>query len=163
MSFYSLSLIYYSIKGSPYVPTKNKAMIDMFNQIKFSKNKKFLELGSGDGRISRYIASKYGLFTTGVDVNILLIWWSRFLAKIQKLDKMTYFKKENIFKTDFKEYGYLYIFLMPELIKKLESKLKKELEKGTIVISHGFPIEDLKKKQFKVLTRLPFPTYYYKM
>ena len=80
MSFYSLSLIYSSIKGSPYVATKNKAIIDMFAKIKFIKGKKFLELGSGDGRISRYVAYKYGLYTTGVDVNILLVWWARFLT-----------------------------------------------------------------------------------
>ena len=80
MSFYSLPLIYSSVKGSPYVATKNKAIIDMFNQVKFIKEKKFLELGSGDGRISRYVASKYGVFATGVDVNPLLILWAKILT-----------------------------------------------------------------------------------
>lgn len=163
MSFYSLSLIYSSIKGSPYVATKNKAITEMFKQIKFNKGKKFLELGSGDGRISRYVASKYKVYATGVDVNILLVWWARFLTKNHKLDKFVKFKIENIFKTDYREFDYLYIFLMPDLIKKLEPKLKKELKKGAIIISHGFPIEELKKNMFKKLAKLPFPTYYYRI
>jgi len=171
MSFYSLSLIYSSIKGSPYVATKNKAIIDMFAKIKFIKGKKFLELGSGDGRISRYVAYKYGLYTTGVDVNILLVWWARFLTFLSfKKDLSTSFGmtrvnfgKENIFKTDFREFDYLYIFLMPELIEKLELKFKKELKKGAIIISHGFPIERLKKNLFKKLARSPFPTYFYRV
>lgn len=174
MSFYSLSLIYSSVKGSPYVATKNKAIIDMFEQIKFDKGKKFLELGSGDGRISRYVASKYGVYSTGVDVNILLVWWARFLTflsfranpsaggGVEKSSKIN-FKTENIFNTDFRKFDYVYIFLMPKLIKDLEPKLKKELKNGTIVISHGFPIKGLQKKQFKKLVRLPFPTYYYRI
>lgn len=171
MSFYSLSLIYSSVKGSPYVATKNKAVADMFNQIKFTKGKKFLELGSGDGRISRYVASKYDVYATGVDVNILLVWWARFLTFLSfNKDPSTSlgitrvnFRTENIFNTDFREFDYLYIFLMPELIEKLEPKFKQELKKGAIVISHGFPIEGLKKNHLKKLTRIPFPTYYYKI
>ena len=185
MSFYSLSLIYSSIKGSPYVATKNKIMIDMFKQIKFIKGKKFLELGSGDGRICRYVASKYGVYATGVDVNILLVWWARFLTflsfrvlrchcdpdsvgrsnlsvnSVEKSFKVN-FKTENIFNTDFREFDYLYIFLMPELIKDLEPKLKKELKKGTIIISHGFPVKGYEKKLIKKVERKPFPTYYYR-
>jgi len=163
MILYTLSLIYSSAKGSPYVATRNKAIQKMFDQIKFKKNSFFVELGSGDGRISRYVAKKYSLNALGVDVNALLIYWARTLTKVEKLAKKVQFVRKNIFNIDLSKADYLYIFLMPKLIEEMEPKLKKELKKEAVIISHGFPINGFKNKQIKKLEEIPFPTYYYKI
>lgn len=162
MSVYTLFLIYSSIKGSPYVPTKNRILDEILEPAKIKKGSYFIELGSGDGRMLRHVVKKYEVRGLGVDVNPLLVVWSRFLAKLSKIDTAE-FKVENIFDTEYRNADCLYIFLMPELIDKLTPKLVKELKKGTVVISHGFPVKAWKSKLYFTLKRTPFPTYYYRI
>lgn len=163
MSVYTLSLLYSSLKGSPYVASKNREIEIILKELKPIKGKFMVELGSGDGRMLRHAAKNYKVKGIGVDVNGLLIFWSNFLAKIDKVGEYVKFVKKNIFDTDLKEADYVYIFLMPKLIDNFTPKLKRELRKGAIVISHGFPVPGLKNKLYKTLKRNPFPTYYYRI
>ena len=45
--------------GAPYVPTKNKLAVDILKEIKYKKNGLFVELGSGDARITRAAVKNY--------------------------------------------------------------------------------------------------------
>lgn len=125
-----------------------------------------MELGSGDARIVRTAVKNYPIKGVAVDVNGLLIFWSKILKfldpRLRGDDKLT-FKNENILDTDLTKADYLYLFLFPALIDKLIPKFDGQLSKGTIIISHGFPITQYKKKLIKQVDRSPFPTYYYKV
>lgn len=157
MSVYTLSLIYSSFKGSPYVATRRKRIEEILKEADLKKGKTFIELGSGDGRIIRTAVKLYGVKGIGIDINPLLVFWANLLGH-KNID----FKVENIFDTDLTRADYVYIFLMPKLIEELEKKMDKELKKGTIVISHGFPIIGWEKKLYKKIEKIPFPTYYYR-
>ncbi len=161
ISIYTLLLIYSSLKGSPYVATRNKRIDDILKNANLKKNKVFIELGSGDGRIVRTAVEKYGVIGLGVDINPLLVFWSKILSR--KLKDKINFKTQDIFQTDLKKADYLYLFLMPKLIEKLKPKMEKELKKGALVISHGFKIIGWEKKLVKTLKVDPFWTYYYKV
>lgn len=158
MSLYTFFLIYSSVKGSPYVPTKSKKILEILKYAYLKKGKLFIELGSGDGRIVRWAVKEYHVKGIGVDINPLLIFWSKILG-----GKNVKFEVKNIFDTDLKKADYIYLFLMPKLIEKLTFKMEKELKKGSIVISHGFPIKGWEKKLYKKLEGNPFSTYYYKI
>ena len=175
MSVYTLSLIYSSLMGAPYVATRKKRIEEILKEAGLKKGKIFVEVGCGDGRIVRTAVKKYQVKGVGIDINPLLIIWARLLSH-SRLDRESdsrlrgndnkldiIFKVENIFDTDLRKADYVYLFLMPKLIEKLALKINKELRKGTIVISHGFPIKRWKKKLFKTLERTPFPTYYYRV
>ncbi len=162
MSIYTALLIYSSLKGSPYVPTKSKIMEEIFAPAKIKKGGYLIELGSGDGRMLRYAVKRYRISGVGVDVNPLLVFWSKVVARTENLIDAE-FKVENIFDTDLSRADYVYIFLMPELIDKMVAKMNRELKKGAVVISHGFPIRAWKRKLYHVHERKPFPTYYYRI
>ena len=162
MSIYGLSLIYSSLMGSPYVPTRNKVVLDILKEVKFQKGKLFVELGSGDARMIRIAVKKYHLKGLAVDINGLINLWAKILSKLDKTNKNIVFKTENIFDTNLAGADYLYLFLMPDLLKKLVPKFDQELKKGTIIISHGFPMHEYDKSLIKRVDRNPFPTYYYK-
>jgi hypothetical protein len=162
MTIYTALLIYSSLKGSPYVPTRAKIMSEIFSPAKMKKGGYLIELGSGDGRMLRFAAKNYRISGLGVDVNPLLVFWSRLVARAENLIDIK-FKVENIFDTDMAKADYLYIFLMPDLIDKLTPKMDRELRKGTVVISHGFPIKAWKKKLYYTFERKTFPTYYYRI
>ncbi|KKP60180.1 MAG: Methyltransferase type 12 [Candidatus Roizmanbacteria bacterium GW2011_GWA2_34_18] len=161
MSVYGLSLIYSSFMGSPYVPTRNKVLLDILKEVKFQKGKLFVELGSGDARMIRIAVKKYHLNGLAVDINGLINLWAKILSKLDKTNKDIVYKTENIFDTNLTKADYLYLFLMPDLLKKLVPKFDQELKKGAIIISHGFPIKEYGKKLIKQVDRNPFPTYYY--
>ena len=163
ISVYTLFLIYSSIKGAPYVPSKQKEINVILEELKPKSGKYLIELGSGDGRMTRTAVKKYHLKGLGVDVNHMLVFWSRILASWEKLKGKAVFKIEDVFKTDLTKADYLYIFLMPALVDKLIVKMKVELKEGTIIIAHGFPIPAFKKKLYKTLKRTPFPTYFYEI
>lgn len=166
MSVYGMSLIFSSLMGAPYVPTKNKLALEILKEVKFKKNGLFIELGSGDGRIVRSAVKNFGVQGLGVDVNWLLIIWSKILKfldpRLRGDDKLS-FVTENILSVNLTKADYIYLFLFPALIEKLVPKFHKELKKGTIIISHGFPILEYKSKLIKKVERATFPTYYYKV
>ena len=161
-AMFSLSLLWSSIKGSPYVPTSKKELAKIFSPHLLEKNDHFLELGCGDGRIVFYVAQKYPCRSIGVDINPLLIFYSRLKGKFLKARKVK-FEIKDIFKTNVSQADVIYLFLMPKLLKKLAIKLKKETKKGCLIISHGFVIQGMKKNLIKTLARKPFPTYYYQL
>ncbi len=162
MSVYGLSLIISSLMGAPYVPTNKKLALEILKEVKFKKNGLFVELGSGDGRIVRAAVKNYPIRGMAVDVNGLLILWSKFLSKLDGTYSRINFVNKNILSIELTKADYIYLFLFPTLIEKLVPRFNKELKKGTFIISHGFPVTEYKNKLIKKVERSPFPTYYYK-
>jgi len=152
--------------GAPYVPTKKKLALEILKEVNFKKNGLFVELGSGDGRIVRTAVKNYGVRGLAVDVNGLLILWSKILKfldpRLRGDDKLT-FKRKNILNTNLTKADYIYLFLFPALIEKLVPNFNSQLKKGVIIISHGFPVKGYEKKLIKKVERKTFPTYYYKI
>lgn len=159
---YTISLLFSSIMGSPYVATKKKELYLILEEAHLKKNQIFLELGSGDGRVVRTAVKKYRVKGIGVDINPLLNFLAKNIARLQRLDNIT-FKTENIFKTNFNNADVIYIFLMPGLIKKLKYKLETQTKKKVLIISHGFKIIGWEKKLIKTIKNKPFPTYFYNL
>lgn len=162
IALYMAFLIYSSIKGSPYVPTKNKQISEILENIPFKKGMKFLDLGCGDGRVIMLAVRKYKVRGVGIDINPMIVAWARLKAHFAKLSGVE-FRVENIFKTALGDFDIVYLFLMPELLTKLEPKLAKETKKAALIVSHGFKIEGWDKYCYKTLSRKPFSTYFYRL
>lgn len=161
LNFYLVSLFISHFKGAPYVPTSKKRLDKILSLLKPKKGQYFYELGCGDGRVVKKAVEKFQLNGIGIDINPFLI----LTLKLQSF----FFKKNNpqyiyqdIFKVNLKKADYIYCFLMPSLLKKLQVKFDRELKKNTIVISHGFEIPNWKSNLFYTLYDKPFNTYFYK-
>lgn len=161
LSIYSVGLLYSSLMGAPYVPTSKKQILAILEKAGLKKGQVFMELGSGDGRIVREAVKKYGVKGIGVDINGLLIFLSNFYAKRDKLENIQ-FRKENVFTTDMSKVDIIYMFLMPELMRKLVPNMAKTLKKNSLVISHGFKIEGWEKRKSGEISSEPFSTYFYR-
>ena len=160
-SAFTISFIYSSLKGSPYVPTKNNVIDRILKNAKLKPGQLFLELGSGDGRVCRFAASRYKVTSIGVDVNPLLVWYANLLVKLKRLNNIHFYCK-NIFITDTSKADVIFLFLMPKLISQLLPKLENEMKKNAVVISHGFKVIGWEKRLIGILDDGPFPTYYYR-
>lgn len=163
VSIYFIGLLFSSFKGAPYVPTTKKEMMIVLKRARLKKGKSFVEFGSGDGRIVRQAVKQYGVKGTGIEINPLFIWWSRFLSKKDGTSHLVTFIKVNVFDYPLTNTDYLYVFLMPQLLEKLLPKFRKELKKGSIIISHGFKLIGMEKFLIDTNPSPTFPTYYYQV
>lgn len=159
---YVITMFFSSLMGAPYVATRKKEILFFLKEAGLKKGKQFLEIGCGDGVVVRTAVKQYRVVGKGIDINPVLIFICRILSKLQHIKNIE-FKVENVFKTDFSKADYIYIFLMPAMIKKVIPFIKKQAKKDTIIICHGFTAPGLEKNLFKKLEREPFPTYFYRV
>lgn len=163
---FTISLLYSSIKGSPYVSTRTREVQVILGGYPIPKNSYFIEIGCGDGRIVRTAVKDYQCKGLGIDVNPVLTFCARLIAKFKKIQNLT-FRTQNmfdpLFEKDLQKADAIYLFLMPKIIEKLAPVLQKHCKKNTLVISHGFKFENWSKKLAKKIDRHPFPTYYYRI
>ena len=159
VAIYMIGLIYSSIKGSPYVPTKRKILHKILKKAGLKKGHRFIDIGCGDGRVVEEAVVGFGAKATGIDINPLLIIQAKLRSKIKNFKAN--FIVGNIKDIDLTDYDVIYVFLMPEFIDKISDKLKGALLNKTTVISHGFKVKQLKKYlKIKIESRT-FPTYIY--
>lgn len=142
-----LALSWLAGTDAPFVPTKMELIRKVLKSAGVKKDKKFYELGSGDGRVV-YEAAKMGADSVGIEQSWLRVWYSIYRAKQLHLSNAHFFHG-NIFKKNYPDADIIYIYLLPKGIKKLAEKLPQELKKGTVVITQTYHFQKLKpyKKQ----------------
>lgn len=162
-SIYTAFLIYSAIRGSPFVSTNKKKLPAILAAAGLKKNKVFIDLGCGDGRVVITAVSNFKVKGVGVEINPILLKIASIKAKLKKLSSEDIqFICQDLLLANISFADYIYLFLMPDLIRKLKPKLEKELKKNAIIISHGFKIEGWERKLIKTLEDKPFCTFYYR-
>lgn len=129
-----IALSWFAGSDAPYVPTKMDNIRKILKLAQVKKGKKFYELGSGDGRVV-VAAAKLGADSVGIEQSLIRVLLSKFAAA--KL-KRARFYHGNIFSKNYIDGDIVYIFLLHKGVKKLEGKLKKELRKGSIIITQTY-------------------------
>lgn len=160
LAVYAVLLVYSWIKGAPYVPTQSKEIDSILKNAILAKGMHFLEVGCGDGRVTRRAVELYGVFGEGIDVNPELILRANLLSKRKNLKKIS-FEVKDALKADFSKADVIYIYLFPALIEKLKEKLLNETKYEALIISHGFKIPFLSHMLVREQKGSKFTTYYY--
>lgn len=137
-----LALSHFAGSDAPYIPTKKEAIRKILKLAGVKKGKKFYELGSGDGRVV-LAAAKLGADSFGIEQSWLRILYSRNKASELNLKK-AHFYHANIFSRKYLDADVVYIYLLLRGVNKLESKLEKELKKGSIVITQTYHFQNWK-------------------
>lgn len=131
-----IGLSWFAGSDAPYVPTKMEAIRKILKLAGVMKGKKFYELGSGDGRVV-IEAAKLKAEAVGIEQSWIRVIYSRYKAAKLKLQNAKFYHG-NIFKKSYEDADIIYIYLLHKGVNKLESKLKKELKKGSIVITQTY-------------------------
>ncbi|MBN2101085.1 class I SAM-dependent methyltransferase [Candidatus Dojkabacteria bacterium] len=147
--------------NAPYVPTRKWAVKAAFEMLDPKKGDRVIDLGCGDGRFVLYTVSHSDAEVTGVEISYLLM-------AIAKLRSFLTRKKGNLelILDDHKSinlspYNKIFIFGITGLIDRLKPKFKKELKKGTRIVSVMFPIEVDWLKEIKTEKRGNYSLYLY--
>ena len=163
--FIILSVLFYyvvltGVMAAPYLPTAYGDLDRVFKAANLKKGMKFVDLGSGDGRLVIYAARKYKVSGIGVEYNPLLVYFSRFWAWGYGLNNAVFVqgKMEDF---SLRNAQVVYLFLLPKAMIKMEPKIKRECRKGTLIISRGFESPGL--RQIEVMETKTYWTYFYRV
>ncbi|MBI2329857.1 hypothetical protein HYU94_00500 [Candidatus Daviesbacteria bacterium] len=127
-----IALSWFAGSDAPYVPTKMDKIREILKLARIRKGKKFYELGSGDGRVV-FEAANLGADSIGIEQS-----WIRVLHSRSKRVKNAKFLHGNIFSKTYSDADIIYIYLLPKGVSRLEEKLKKELKKGSVIITQTY-------------------------
>ncbi len=149
-----------SFSAAPFVPSSMGNIDGILRYAKLKKNQKFVDLGSGDGRLVLKAVEQYGVLGIGVEMNPFLVWYSRLWAKLRRQDRVVYICG-SLFDYPLSQCDVIYFFLLPKTMKKMVPRIRSECRKGTLIISHGFEAHGLKK--FHQIEEGRFWTYFYRI
>jgi len=121
-------------KGAGYSSSNTKSVIWAFKLVNI-KGKRLIDLGCGYGRVLK-IAKRMGANVTGIEIDPIR--W--FISLIRCRCRVLF---GDMFKIDLSNYDVVYLFQWPSVNKKLARKFKKELRKGTHVISYMWEVPGL--------------------
>lgn len=131
---YLIFLLSYSMfRGAPFAAISKGKINTMLKLLNPSKGKKFLDLGSGDGRIVNE-ASKRVLKAYGYEINPLLVLISRY--KLKKGGSNGRILLKDYWRENLADFDYIAVWGLPHMMKRLEKKLLRELRPGTKVVSN---------------------------
>lgn len=136
----AIALSWFAGSDAPFIPTKMDQIRKILKLAGVKRGKRFYELGSGDGRVV-FAAAKLGADSYGIEQSWIRVLYSRY--QNWKLNPHSSsgnvkFYHNNIFNRSYSDADILYIYLLLKGVKKLEGKLKKELKKGTIIITQTY-------------------------
>lgn len=119
---------------TPFFTTPNKALKKIVGKFNLKPNQKFVDLGSGDGRVVFQTYSLYKCTSVGYEISPVLslfVKLKKFL--ISPFNPKIQFKDESFFKINLREYDVVYCCLPNDVLSNLEKKFSKELKKGSVV------------------------------
>lgn len=131
-------------KGAPYVKTSDKTIEQVLKLLKLKRGDKFVDLGSGDGRVVIEVA-KNGIEAHGFEINPVLIIYSKLKVRTNNLIDAEFYWK-SFWKTSLSKYNVIYVFGISHIMNDLEKKILKECNKGTTILTQSYKLPHLKPK-----------------
>jgi len=128
------------VNAGPYVPSPTSVVADMLTLASVGPGDFVIDLGSGDGRIVLTAAKVFGARGFGVDIDAKLVEEANEAARVQGIADRARFTVQDLFKTDISRATVLTMYLLPNTVNMLKDKLLAELNPGTRIISHDYPL-----------------------
>ncbi|MGC8776245.1 MAG: class I SAM-dependent methyltransferase [Minisyncoccia bacterium] len=133
--------------GAPFLPSfKTKNNLILKNVFEILKKEgltsgKFIDLGSGDGRVViEFAKNNYEAF--GIEINPILILISKIKIKLNKINNAKIIWG-NFWDPNFNDFDIIYLYQYNLVNNILENKIKKESKLNTIIISNSFEFKNL--------------------
>ena len=135
-----ISLIFWD--WVPYVPTYDKDILVLKENLELKEGGKLLDLGCWDWKVLRFIGRNFKLSQLDwYDINPYAINYWKLLVKFWKLKNINLYRK-NFLKAPIWEYDYIYTYLLTNLMEKIEDHLFSNMKPDAIVISNSFQFKN---------------------
>ena len=127
-------------KDVVYLPTPLELVNKMLDMAGVTPQDYVIDLGSGDGRIV-IAAAKRGARALGIEYDGPLVELSRRNASNERVSDKATFVQADLYESDFSEASVLTMFLLSDMMVKLEPKIL-DMRPGTRVVSNSFYMDD---------------------
>jgi SAM-dependent methyltransferase len=124
--------------GVLYIGSPSAVVRAMLAMADIKAGEKVFDLGCGDGRLLIPSVRKFKALATGIDISRVLLGLAWLRGRIWRTPVRLIHK--NVLDADFSEANVVFIYLMPEILQKLQEPLKK-LKPGCRIICHDFGLE----------------------
>jgi cyclopropane fatty-acyl-phospholipid synthase-like methyltransferase len=125
-----------------FVPSPDSVVAAMLKLARVTSADVVYDLGSGDGRIPITAAKEYGARGVGVEIDPIRIREANDNLAKAGVGNRVRFVQQDLFEADISEATVVTLFLLTRLNQQLMPKLKRELRRGTRVVSHQFRMDD---------------------
>jgi len=127
--------------GVIWIPTRKKDYERIVKIAAPKPNDVFYDLGSGSGDLLFYLAKRYDIRCVGIEISPIFYFYS-------KIRSLFYYKKVKIiygdfFKHDISKADIIYAFLIPNMYKKLEAKIKKDAKEKARIVLVAWPFDNV--------------------
>ena len=129
-------------KGSPYARTKIRQIEQMFEVAGVKPGELVLDLGSGDGSVL-IAAGRRGARAVGVEINPFFVWYSRWRIRRHGLPHLVSIVRADLFAYPVDRADVIFLFLVPDTLRRLSDKFVKEAKPGCRIVSNLFSIPGL--------------------
>lgn len=137
----SSAFLGFVITRVPFVPTYKSDVEFIVKKLSISSDDVFYDLGSGDGKVVLLVEKLSGAKVKGFE----LTWWTYLLARIKKVlrGSQAEFVNRNFFKQSWSEANYIYGYLYPPLMARVEEKFLADCKPGSVAVIRDFPFPNL--------------------
>jgi len=126
---------------SPWWRTNIKTARIAFKLAGLKKSDTVYELGSGEGTVLITAAKEFGAKGVGIEIDPLRFYLSKFFVWREGLGSKIKLKRGNFFEFDFSNATVVFVYLVPKALIRLLPKFRKELRKGTKIISYKYEMD----------------------
>ena len=126
--------------AGPIVATPTSIVDDILSLADVGPADFVVDLGSGDGRIVIAAVARFearGGF--GVDISPEMVALANDNARKAGVADRVHFYQRDLFTSDVHEATVVTVYLLPEVMARVEQKLRRELAAGARVVVHDFP------------------------
>jgi len=122
--------------GGEWVPTPQNIVNRMLKAAQVNEDDTVYDLGSGNGKIV-LSAAKLGANAIGIELDPLRVLISKIKIKLAGLNNAKV-ELGDLYKANIRDASVVTLFLLPKTMEKIETKMRKDLRKGTRIVSYRF-------------------------
>lgn len=126
----------------PFVPTHVEDIREIAKSLAIDSRHTFFDLGSGSGRVVFLIEKITGARSRGYEFTYFWYLWS--VLKKRLLGSRAKFIRGDFFGKNWSEADFIYAYLYPPLMNRVEEKYQADCKPGTVAILRDFSFPNLK-------------------
>jgi hypothetical protein len=143
LTFFAFSsLVAFLFTGVPFVTTNTEDIKFIVDKLSIFNADTFYDLGSGDGKVVFLVEKLTGAKVKGFELG----WWAVIFSKIKVvlIGSKAKFVNGNFFKHNWSDASFIYCYLFPPLMGRVEEKFKADMKPGSVAIIRDFPFPNMK-------------------
>ncbi|OGY78440.1 MAG: hypothetical protein A3B74_01940 [Candidatus Kerfeldbacteria bacterium RIFCSPHIGHO2_02_FULL_42_14] len=138
---FGIFFIISAFTGAPYVPMQRKEIDTVVRLARLTSGQTLIDLGSGDGSIL-IAAAKSHIRALGYEINPVLCALTWLRIQLSGTRQYCTILCCNFWNIHLSNADALFVYGIPHIMQRLQSKIQRECRKGVYVISFGFRFPD---------------------